>query len=191
MLVSLRVWKLMRLWICKLTSLWVWCVCGFVSWWSSEFVSWVKLWVCKLVSPWVCKLTRLWGWKLESWCIRGIRGFREFIRHWIDLYCNAHVAGAHILGRHHKANKQLSIYRNIKKRRGLYIAGDETHDARYIKYVWEWCANELFCVSLQIQNNEQRWWTGNDWYPTCALDKKANTPKGTTTARSLNATTTD
>ncbi len=25
----------------------------------------------------------------------------------------------------------------LKKRRGLYIAGDETHDVRYIKYVWE------------------------------------------------------
>ena len=130
--------ELMRLWIRKLTSLWVWYVCGFVSWWSSEFVSWVKLCVCKLVSLWVCKLTRLCGWKLESWCIQWIRGFREFIRHWIDLYCNTHVAGALILGRHHKANKQLSIYRNIKKTTWI------VHCRRRNT----WCALYKICVGI-------------------------------------------
>ena len=33
-------------------------------------------------------------------------------------------------------NNSLFI-ETLKKRRGLYIAGDETHDVRYIKYVWE------------------------------------------------------
>ena len=61
---------------------------------------------------------------LMSYCIRKLLGFREFISPRIDLFCTLYLGGVFILCWHHKDNKLLSIYRNIKSQDGFALGNE-------------------------------------------------------------------
>ena len=76
----------------------------------------------------------------ESWRVDVFSGYGAFVSLLdIELICTAiRMWQGHLfwVGITRPTNNSLFI-ETLKKRRGLYIAGDETHDVRYIKYVWE------------------------------------------------------
>ena len=59
---------------------------------------------------WMC----LWVFQFVSWCVRELLVFREFISRWFDLSCTSCMRRVFILCWHHRENKRLLMYRNIK-----------------------------------------------------------------------------
>ena len=56
----------------------------------------------------------LWVFQFLSWCVRELLVFREFKSRCFDLSCTSCMRRMFILCWHHRENKRLLMYRNIK-----------------------------------------------------------------------------
>ena len=56
----------------------------------------------------------LWVFQFVSWCVRELLVFREFISRWFGLFCTSCLRMVFVLCWHHRENKRLLMYRNIK-----------------------------------------------------------------------------
>ena len=83
---------------------------------------------------------------LMSCCIWKLLGFREFISPWIDLSCTLYLGGVFILCWHHKDNKLLSIYRNIKSQDGFALCNEPIGEIVCLKNRWDICCLFLYAV---------------------------------------------